>query len=290
VVWNVGGRNILGFEWKSVTEIFWRGVQRLGAMVVLTFALRSSGLAQVSRLQLVWSDEFSGVAGAAPDSSKWEYDVGSGKWGNQELESYTSERENSALDGKGNLVISARMAKGKFTSARLKTAGKFEIHLGRIEARIRVPFGQGIWPAFWMLGGDVDEPGVGWPKCGEIDIMENIGREAGRVYGTVHGPGYSGAAGISGHVELPAGRRFADDFHIFAVDWTEDSLSFSVDGKEYQRVVKSDIPAGAKWVFDHPFFVLLNVAVGGRWPGMPDATTRFPQELVVDYVRVYGVK
>lgn len=261
----------------------------LVAILSLTPAAIDFSLAQASGSKLVWSDEFSGPAGAAPNSSKWGYDLGAGGWGNNELESYTSSRENSALDGRGHLVIYARMANDKFTSARLKTAGKFEIQLGRIESRIRVPFGQGIWPAFWMLGVDVNDPAVGWPTCGEIDIMENIGREPARVYGTVHGPGYSGAAGLSGHQELPTGQRFSDDFHVFAVDWTQDSITFSADGKPYHHVLKSDLPPGAKWVFDHPFFLLLNVAVGGQWPGLPDTTSTFPQQMLVDYVRVYKV-
>ena len=264
-------------------------LQQSFAILSMTTSALNLNSAQASAAKLVWSDEFTGPAGAAPNPTKWGYDLGAGGWGNSELESYTSTRENSSLDGRGRLVIQARMANNEFTSARLKTAGKFEIQLGRIEARIRVPFGQGIWPAFWMLGVDVNDPAVGWPKCGEIDIMEHIGREPARVYATVHGPGYSGAAGISGHYELPSGQRFSDDFHIFAVDWTQNSLTFSVDGRPYHNVVKSALPSGAKWAFDHPFFLLLNVAVGGQWPGLPDDTTRFPQQMLVDYVRIYRV-
>ncbi len=236
--------------------------------------------------QPVWSDEFDGPAGAAPDSTKWVYDLGASGWGNEEWQEYTSSRENSALDGKGMLVIRARKeSEQRFTSARLKTSGKFAIKYGRIEARMRLPEGQGMWPAFWMLG----RPGsdVSWPQRGEIDIMENIGKEPGTVHGTIHGPGYSGAKSISGAFKLPNGERFADDFHVFAVDWREDAIRFMVDGESFFTIKQADIPAGKKWVFDAPFYILLNLAVGGRWPGNPDQSTRFPQELIVDWVRVY---
>jgi beta-glucanase (GH16 family) len=136
-----------------------------------------------------------------------------------------------------------------------------------------------------MLGADVGR--VGWPECGEIDIMENIGREPSVVHGTVHGPGYSGAEGPTASFSLPGGGRFADDFHVFAVEWEPNVLRFYVDGSLYATRTPADLPAGRKWVFDHPFFVILNVAVGGRWPGAPDATTTFPQRMRVDYVRVY---
>ena len=147
--------------------------------------------------------------------------------------------------------------------------------------------GQGIWPAFWLLGNDVGT--VGWPTCGEIDIMENIGKEPSIVHGTIHGPGYSGGASIGAPYTLPSG-KFADDFHVFSIEWTPDTIRFYVDGALYETRTKAELPGGSKWVFDHPFFVLLNVAVGGNWPGNPDATTVFPQKLLVDYVRVYSAK
>ena len=235
---------------------------------------------------LVWSDEFNGPAGTAPDRNKWTYDLGADGWGNQELETYTSSRENSYLDGAGNLVIEARQAApGRYTSARLKTQAKFTMEYGRVEARIKLPAGQGIWPAFWMLGADVPE--AGWPKCGEIDIMENIGREPSMVHGTVHGPGYSGGGGIGRSYSLAAGQRFADDYHVFAIEWSENAVRFFVDRNLYQTVTPKSLPHGAAWVFRHPFFLLLNVAVGGSWPGNPDTTTSFPQKMLIDYVRVY---
>ena len=172
----------------------------------------------------------------------------------------------------------------RYTSARLKTKGLFEQALGKFEARIRIPRGQGIWPAFWMLGNDIDA--VGWPKSGEIDIMENIGKEPNAVHGTLHGPGYSGGSAIGGAYTL-ATETFADDYHVFAVEWSPDEIRWLVDAKEYRRTSTANLPTGAAWVFNHPFFMLLNVAVGGNWPGDPDATSTFPQQMLVDYVRVY---
>lgn len=243
---------------------------------------------------LVWSDEFDGAAGSGPDQTKWNFDIGGGGWGNNELQSYTSRTQNAFLDGDGNLVIRAikenftgtdRIARN-YTSSRLLTRGKFTIKFGRIEARLKVPFGQGIWPAFWMLGNDIDT--AGWPTCGEVDIMENIGREPAIAHSTLHGPGYSGASPLTGSFALPAGQRYADDFHIFAVEWEADEIRFFMDGNLYHTRKPSDIPAGRKWVYDHPFFMILNVAVGGNWPGSPDDTTTFPQSMLVDYVRVYS--
>jgi len=234
---------------------------------------------------LVWSDDFDGPAGSPPDPNKWTYDTGAGGWGNQELETYTSSRDNSYLDGNGNLVIEIREpAPGQYTSGRLKTQGLYVVEYGKIEARIKLPAGQGIWPAFWMLGADI--PTAGWPQCGEIDIMENIGREPSIVHGTVHGPGYSGANGVGASYTLPAGQQFADDYHVFSVEWSQQNVQFFVDGQLYETVTPASLPQGTTWVYNHSFFLLLNVAVGGSWPGNPDATTVFPQKMLVDYVRV----
>ncbi len=244
--------------------------------------------------KLSWSDEFDGPAGAPPDPAKWTFDLGGNGWGNEELESYTSRRENSRLDGSGNLVIEAIRepmtgpdgAAREFTSARLRTQGLFAQAYGRFEARMKLPEGQGVWPAFWLLGDDIGS--AGWPACGEIDIMENIGREPGMVHGTIHGPGYSGAASIGSPYSLDADGRFADGFHVFAVEWEPKAIRWYVDDVLYETRTPEHLPKGARWAFDHPFFVILNLAVGGRWPGSPDATTAFPQRLVIDYVRVYG--
>ncbi|WP_230685034.1 glycoside hydrolase family 16 protein [Cellulomonas sp. JZ18] len=234
---------------------------------------------------VVWQQEFDGPAGSAPDPAVWNHDLGAGGWGNAELQEYTASRANSALDGQGNLVITARREPdGRYTSARLQTNDKVEIRYGRVEARIQIPRGQGIWPAFWMLGADF--PQNTWPNSGEIDVMENIGREPHLVHGTVHGPGYSGGAGLLGTYQHPQGWSFADTFHTFAVDWRPGEITWSVDGNVYHRVTPASL-GGRTWVFDKPFFLILNVAVGGQWPGYPDATTQLPQQMRVDYVRVY---
>jgi beta-glucanase (GH16 family) len=242
--------------------------------------------------KLVWSDEFNGRNGARVDSSKWVAETGGGGWGNDELEYYTSRPQNVSQEN-GKLVIKVLQEKysgaggvtRNYTSARLKTLGKFSQTYGRFEARIKIPRGQGIWPAFWMLGNDIEKPG--WPGCGEIDIMENIGKEPALVHGTIHGPGYSGANGIGAAYALPDDQRFADDFHVFAVEWEPNAIRFYVDDHLYATRIPTDLPQGTKWVYDHPFFLLLNVAVGGGWPGNPDPTTVFPQTMLVDYVRVY---
>jgi len=230
--------------------------------------------------ELLWSDGFSGPAGSPPDIGKWTYDRGNGGdgWGNHELEFYTDTPEQVSLDGKGHLAIRASREAGRLVSSRIKTEGKFEFRYGKVEARIRLPFGQGIWPAFWMLGANIATSG--WPACGEIDIMENIGREPSTIHATLHGPGYSGKKGISGSFSLPARTRFSDHFHVFSADWSPDSVQFSVDGIAYHRVIRQNLPPGLPWVFDHPFFLLLNLAVGGDWPGRPDATTSFPQTML----------
>jgi beta-glucanase (GH16 family) len=240
---------------------------------------------------LVWSDEFSGSNGSAPDSSKWTLETGGDGWGNHELEYYTNRPQNAQIEN-GSLIIAALKEDytGKdgvtrnYTSARMMTAGKFEQQYGRFEARIKIPYGQGMWPAFWMLGNNSGT--AGWPTCGEIDIMENIGKEPAIVHGTIHGPGYSGAAGIGSSFSLAKG-RFADDYHLYAVEWEPNVIRFYVDSSLYATRTPADLPQGAKWVYDHPFFIILNLAVGGDWPGAPDTTTVFPQTMLVDYVRAY---
>jgi len=237
---------------------------------------------------LVWSDEFNQPDGTAPDSTKWDYDIGGKGWGNHELEYYTSSTNNVRIEN-GKLVIEARkesLGGRNYTSARLQTHGKWSWTYGRIEARIKVPRGQGFWPAFWMLGTNIDS--VGWPACGEIDIMENLGREPGLIHGTVHGPGYFGAGGIGGLFALPGGEAFADDFHIFAIECETNRIRWFVDDQPYFAVTPASLPRGTQWVFNQPKFLLLNLAVGGGWPGNPDSTTIFPQRMLVDYVRVYS--
>ncbi|MGG7308640.1 glycoside hydrolase family 16 protein [Curtobacterium sp. AB451] len=260
------------------------GVAVTAAAVLGASILGRSAPAAAAAGTLLAADEFDGPAGSAPNSAVWRFDLGAGGWGNGELQTYTDSRRNAALDGAGNLVITARReADGSYTSARLKTEGTTTAQYGRIEARIRIPRGQGIWPAFWMLGADIGS--VGWPACGEIDVMENVGYEPAVVHGTVHGPGYSGAQGVSAAYRNPTGAAFADGFHVFGVDWRPDAVTWTVDGAAYRTVTRQDVGANP-WVFDKPFFVVLNVAVGGSWPGSPDASTRFPQQMTVDWVRV----
>ncbi|MFH0519431.1 RICIN domain-containing protein [Streptomyces sp. M41] len=238
---------------------------------------------------VTFSDTFDGPAGAAVDASKWQIETGDNV-NNHERQYYTSGTKNAALDGQGRLVITARRENPanyqcwygtcQYTSARLNTAGKFTAQYGHIEARMKVPRGQGMWPAFWMLGTPVN-----WPDSGEIDIMENVGFEPSTVHGTLHGPGYSGSGGIGAAYSLPNGQAFADAFHTFAVDWAPDSITWSVDGNVYQRRTPADL-GGRQWVFNKPFFLILNLAVGGYWPGDPDGSTVFPQQLLVDHVSV----
>lgn len=235
---------------------------------------------------LAWSDEFDGAAGEAPDPAVWSFDVGGGGFGNNQLEYNTDRAENAALDGAGNLAIVARREAyegNAYTSARMKTQGAVEVQYGRIEARISLPEGQGIWPAFWMLGANFQT--VGWPQCGEIDIMEYRGQDPAIVLGTAHGPGYSAAQGISERTAVSGGA--AGSFHVYAVEWEPEAIRWYVDGVEYHSLGPGDLPAGARWVFDQPFFMILNVAVGGSFVGSPDASTRFPQAMLVDWVRVY---
>jgi beta-glucanase (GH16 family) len=263
----------------------------LGLIVVQTIV---PAVSSAQTWKLVWSDEFDGPADTAPDPLKWGYDIGGGGWGNNELQTYTSRTQNSFHDGEGRLIIKAirETLTGpdgiprNFTSARLLTKGKFQQRYGRFEARIKVPFGQGIWPAFWMLGNDIDS--VGWPSCGEIDVMEHVGREPTVNHGSLHGPGYSGGNSLSGRYTLPDQQRFADDFHVFAMEWEPGTIRFYVDDLLYATRTTSDVPASGRWVFDHPFFMIMNIAVGGNFPGNPDDTTVFPQTMIVDYVRVYA--
>lgn len=264
----------------------------LGAILALALGLLIRSCNQDKRLVLAWFDEFDGPAGSAPDQTKWVYDIGGHGWGNNELQTYTDRRLNSYIDGNSCLVIRALREtytgpdgiEREYTSARLLTKGKFAQRYGRFSMRIKIPYGQGIWPAGWMLGANIDE--VGWPRCGEIDNMENIGREPSTNHGSLHGPGYCGGDSLTGIVTLPNGERLSDDFHVYTVDWDEDKVVFYIDDQHYLTRSRTDAQ-GKEWVFDHPFFLLLNIAVGGNWPGSPDETTVFPQAMLVDWVRAY---
>jgi beta-glucanase (GH16 family) len=266
-------------------------------------AVPSSRAAAAQAWSLAWSDEFDGPAGALPDPAKWRYDVGRGGdgWGNQELEYYCApgagapcdpERPSAVQDGRGRLVISAvRDSSGTWTSARLNTKGLAEFEYGRVEARMRLPAGAGLWPAFWLLGVSTE----GWPSCGEIDVMENVpanvpgGLGPETVKATIHGPGYSGVEGLGRTRKFPAGGRVDDEFHVYGTIRSPGRVQFYVDDwtKPFLTLTPRDVPKGRRWVYDRPFFVIVNLAVGGSWPRDPDASTPNPAKMLVDYVRVY---
>jgi len=242
--------------------------------------------------QLVFADEFDGPAGQLPDDAKWKFDVGV-DWGNAQLEYDTNRPENVSLDGNGNLAIIAleetyqgSAGTREYTSGRINTSGRFAHTRGKFAARIKLPVGQGLWPAFWLLGNNFAS--AGWPGCGEIDIMEYRGQEPRIVSGALHGPGYSGGNAVHGAISF--GENLNEDFHVFAVEWDEDKITWSVDGKAYQTFTQRSLPAGKQWVFNHSFFVILNVAVGGHYVGPPDSSTVFPQTMLVDWVRVHAWK
>jgi beta-glucanase (GH16 family) len=237
---------------------------------------------------LTWSDNFNGSAGSPPDPGKWSYDTGGSGWGNQELEYYTTSTANAALNGQGQLVITARQGAPagascwygpcRYSSARLTTLGHFSQEYGRISARIKLPSGQGIWPSFWALGDNFSS--AGWPQSGQLNILSHLGSEPATVSGGLIGPNYNAWSSYS----LKSG-TFASGYHTFTMDWYPDHVSFLVDGHLYDTQYR--VYAGASWVFDHPFFLILNLAVGGTESGSPNASTSFPQHMLIDWVRVY---
>ena len=265
-----------------------------GVALAMTGHRFMAGTAEEPQGKLVWSDEFNGPAGSLPDPSKWSIETSGGGFGNRELESYTDRPEN-VQQRDGNLVITARKEsftgadkiQRDYTSGRLQTKGHFAQTYGRFEARMQLPSGKGIWPAFWLLAENGDT--VHWPACGEIDIMEAIG-DPHTIYSTVHGPGYSGKNGISAKFPLPTSQATDDEFHVYAVDWAPEVMRFFFDDHLIAERTPKDLPAGARWVYDHPFFILFDLAVGGNWPGNPNEQTVFPQRILVDYVRVYDRK
>jgi len=270
----------------------------LCGLIVIATVLAAQALPP--RWTLVWSDEFNAPAGMPPDPAKWNYDLGGGGWGNYEIETYTNSTANVFHDGNGNLVIRAiRDAAGNYTSARLQTGGSgasthttdLSWQFGRIEARIKLPFGQGVWPAFWMLGENIGT--AGWPTCGEVDIMENFGTYHNNLAinnGTAHGPGYSGTNGIGKTLTLPSGETVESDFHIYGIEWSPDSVEWFVDHARYFKLTPASLPRNTRWVFNAPFFILLNLAIGGpkTFLGTPSPNAPFPpQDMLIDYVRVY---
>lgn len=274
-----------------------RRVQLLAVAAVLSAALP----ARAQTWNLVWSDEFNGASGTFPDTTRWNYDVGNNNgWGNGESEFYCVAGSNTApcsaanpnvfMNGSGSLVIRARRdAAGTWTSTRMLTSGKFSIQYGRIEARMRLVAANGLWPAFWMLGSNIGS--VGWPSCGEVDIMEwvdNYGPSA--TSSTIHGPGYSGAGGIGVQTGFPSATRVDDpNYHIYGVIWSPNQIQFYRDTTTNitRTITPANLPAGTTWAFNHPFFLLLNQAVGGNWFPGPDSSTPAVNDVLVDYVRVY---
>ena len=226
-----------------------------------------------------WSDEFNGAAGQSVNSAAWNFNVGGGGWGNAELQTYTNSTANVATDGQGNLVINARKNGNSWTSGRIHTAGKISVRYGHVEARVKVPNGSGLWPAFWMLGGG------NWPTDGEIDVMENVGRDPNVVFGTLHGPGYSGGSAVGGTRNI--GQPVGNAFHVFSIDWSPNLVVWKLDGSEYFRATPASL-RGNRWVFDHEFFLILNVAIGGNFGGGNPASLPAENKMLVDYVRVSG--
>lgn len=266
----------------------------LRARFLLAISLLASALAQAATPALKWSDEFNQAENTGPAPARWSFDLGAGGWGNNELQTYTDARDTSfvvadpaATDGKALAIRARRTDAGGYHSARIKTQGKFATTYGRIEARMKLTSGRGLWPACWMLGESI--AAIGWPACGEIDIVEQVGHEPGRLHGTLHGPGYAGTGGVTASITLPGGASFAAAYHVFAVEWWPQKIEWSLDGRVYASRTPAQLPAGARWVFDTPFFLLFNLAVGGDWPGHPDAATVFPATIFIDYVRVYGL-
>jgi beta-glucanase (GH16 family) len=269
-------------------------------LFILATLLSFAPLAAGQSWTLVWSDEFNGPAGA-PDSSNWKFETGNNNgWGNAELEYYcpptnnnppcSTSNPNAFMDGSGNLVIQAiHTPSGTWTSARMKTEGLQEFQYRRIEARMKLPTGAGLWPAFWMLGTNIGS--VGWPTCGEQDIMEWVPQYTPTTTSsTVHGPGYSGGSGIGSRFTFPGGGRVDDaGFHTYGVIWSQDQIQFYRDDytQPFFTVTPANLPVGKQWAFNHPFFILLNLAVGGNFPGPPNNSTPSPATVLVDYVRVY---
>ncbi len=268
-------------------------------LVLMLFAASAGAQSAPSGWTLVWSDEFNGAAGSAPNPANWNFDLGGGGWGNGEAETYTNSPNNVFQDGKGNLVIRAiKDAQGNYTSARLQTGAPgaststtdLSWQYGLIQARIKIPYGKGVWPAFWMLGENISK--VGWPTCGELDIMENFGTYHNNFNinnGTPHGPGFTNVASLSVPYTLPFGETVYNDYHVYAIQWSQDSITWLVDGHAYSTVTPASLPAGSTWPFNAPAFILLNLAIGGptTFLGMPDSTVTFPEDMLVDWVRVY---
>jgi beta-glucanase (GH16 family) len=236
---------------------------------------------------LVWEDDFNNVGSV--DATKWSFDIGKGSngWGNNELQYYTNRSENVQVkDGMLHITAFKESYLGSaYTSGRILTKEIYDQKYGRFEARIKLPWGKGLWPAFWLLGSDIDT--VGWPNCGEIDVMEYVGQAPTVTHGSIHGPNYFGGDAITKSYTL-LNDRFDTDFHVFGIEWGENYINYYVDDVLYNQITPNDLPEGSKWVFnDRSFFIILNLAVGGSFVGAPNSETQFPQTMIVDYVKVY---
>ncbi len=301
-----GGGSVAGFgrdfaigqDWTGAEALsFWHYGQATGDEITVELLDNRASDPGPAGWSLAWADEFNDPAGTPPNPDRWGFEVGDGTvngipgWGNDERQYYTEDPANAATDGAGNLVITARDAGGEqcyygacdYTSARLVTTNRAEFAYGRIESRILVPSGQdGLWPAFWSLGTDIDR--VGWPQTGEIDFMEYVSRIPDEVFGTIHGPGYAGGASFGNTYGFPGG--VSSSYHTFAIEWQPDLIEWFVDGIKYHSATPSDVGPN-EWVFNDPVYLLLNMAIGGNFGGAVDPALEFPQELKVDYVRVY---
>jgi beta-glucanase (GH16 family) len=240
----------------------------------------------MSHARLIWHDEFTGPAGSRPNPHKWQVMAGAAKY-NEELEYYS--RSNVSLNGRGDLVITGhRQSIGgrQYSSGKLETLGRFHVRYGKIEARIKFPAGVGLWPAFFMLG--INYPRVGWPDSGEVDAMEFQGQRPRRLVGTAHGPATTKLTGWQKSALAFSTRPFDDSFHVYGINWTRNRIVFTLDGKPYGTVTPQDLKPSDQWVFNRPYFFVLDMAIGGYWVGPPNSTTRFPARMLVDWVRVYS--
>lgn len=270
---------------SKFTDMKWKNIVLNSKVLLLIFLFSfwsciDSNELEEHNWQIVWQDEFD--TDGAPDATKWAYEIGGGGWGNDELQTYTDQAENIIIEN-GVLKINSQANGITFTSARITTKGLFDQAYGRFEARIKLPYGPGIWPAFWLLGADIDQNP--WPECGEIDIMEYRGQQPNIIHGSLHGPGYSGGSPITKSFGLQ-NSRFDTDFHVFAIEWGEGYIHYYVDDVIYQEITPQHVEGKGDWVYDHPFYILLNLAVGGNYVGFPTSKTTFPQTMEVDWVRV----
>ena len=236
-------------------------------------------------MEMIWSDEFEGDY---LNENFWTYEIGNGHsgWGNNELQFYR--RENTSLKD-GHLIIQARKENYggfNYTSSRIITENKFEFKYGRVDIRAVIPEGKGVWPALWTLGENIRT--VGWPRCGEMDIMELVGHRPSTVHATVHYSNTNGDRIMNGsEISLPGGKKFSQEFHVFSMIWEEDKVDFYMDDIKYHSITRASLGTDNPYPFNKPFFFIFNVAVGGNWPGSPNSTTVFPQNMIVDYIRVF---